>query len=106
MAWIYLLAAAVLEVIWPFTMKQSEGFTKLGPSIVTIICMVASGVLLSFAMRDLPLGTTYAIWTGIGIIGAFIAGIVWLGEGSSDSRLIGASMIILGIFVIKFADGA
>ncbi|MDK3100007.1 DMT family transporter [Morganella morganii] len=80
MPWILLITAGLFEVVWAFTMKQSEGFTKLGPSVITIIAMLISFGLLAMAMRALPLGTAYTIWTGIGAIGAFIVGIVVLGE--------------------------
>ena len=67
MAWIYLFIAGLLEVVWAYTMKQSEGFTKLTPSAITIVAMIASFGLLAYAMRTLPLGTAYTIWTGIGV---------------------------------------
>ena len=66
MAWIALFVAGLLEVVWAFTMKQSAGFTRLGPSLVTLVAMIASVALLSYSMRTLPLGTAYTIWTGIG----------------------------------------
>ena len=79
MAWIYLAIAGVLEVVWAFSMKQSEGFSKLGPSLVTLVAMIASFALLSLSMKSLPLGTAYTIWTGIGAVGAFLVGILVLG---------------------------
>jgi quaternary ammonium compound-resistance protein SugE len=73
MAWAILILAGIFEIIWAYSMKMSEGFTKLTPSIVTLIFMILSVVLLSIAMRSLPLGTAYTVWTGIGAIGSFIA---------------------------------
>jgi quaternary ammonium compound-resistance protein SugE len=77
MAWIMLVVAGLFEVVWAFSMKQSEGFTRLIPSVVTIFGMLVSFALLAVSMRSLPLGTAYTIWTGIGAIGAFIVGIAF-----------------------------
>lgn len=88
MPWILLITAGLFEIVWAFTMKQSEGFTKLGPSVITIIAMLISFGLLAMAMRALPLGTAYTIWTGIGAIGAFIVGIVVLGEPANLMRIV------------------
>lgn len=82
-------------------MKQSEGFTRLLPSVVTLITMMASFALLSWAMRTLPLGTAYMIWTGIGAIGAFVLGILVLGEALSTMRLIAATLIVSGLALMK-----
>ena len=106
MAWIILLAAGVLEVIWAFTMKQSEGFTKLTPSIITLITALGSFVLLAIAMRSLPLGTAYTIWTGIGAIGAFVVGILVLGEQASLTRILAAALIISGLVLMKLSTEA
>ncbi|MBN9084947.1 MAG: QacE family quaternary ammonium compound efflux SMR transporter [Rhizobiales bacterium 62-17] len=106
MAWIILLAAGVLEVIWAFTMKQSEGFTKLTPSIITLITALGSFVLLAIAMRSLPLGTAYTIWTGIGAIGAFVVGILVLGEQASLTRILAAGLIISGLVLMKLSTEA
>ena len=75
MAWILLFLAGVLEVVWAYSMKQSAGFTRLAPSAITIVTMIASFALLSLSMRTLPLGTAYTVWTGIGAVGAFLVGI-------------------------------
>ncbi|MDB5659849.1 MAG: QacE family quaternary ammonium compound efflux transporter [Cypionkella sp.] len=104
MAWIYLLIAGLLEVIWAYSMKKSDGFTILLPSIVTLVAMAASFALLALAMRSLPLGTAYTIWTGIGAVGAFILGIVVLGEAASPLRLIAAALIVSGLLLMKFAS--
>ena len=80
MAWAILILAGLFEVIWAYSMKMSDGFTRLLPSIITIVFMVLSVVLLSISMRSLPLGTAYTVWTGIGAIGSFIVGILILHE--------------------------
>jgi quaternary ammonium compound-resistance protein SugE len=103
MAWILLTIAGVLEVIWAFFMKQSEGFTRFWPSIITAVTMLASFALLSMAIRSLPLGTAYTVWTGIGAIGAFIVGIVVLGEALTPLRLVAALLIISGLVMMKLA---
>lgn len=85
-------------------MKQSHGFTRLGPSLVTIVGMIASFALLSLAMRALPLGAAYTIWTGIGAIGAFLIGIVILGESTNPLRLAAAALIVSGLLLMKLAS--
>lgn len=104
MAWIYLLAAGVLEIVWAFSMKQSEGFSKLTPSIITLVTMIASFWLLSLAMRTLPLGTAYTIWTGIGAVGAFVIGITFLGEQVSAMRIAAAMLIVSGLVLMKLSS--
>ncbi|MFG3447097.1 DMT family transporter [Stenotrophomonas sp. NPDC047960] len=104
MAWIYLLAAGVLEIVWAFAMKQSDGFSKLTPSIITIAGMIASFWLLASAMRTLPLGTAYTIWTGIGAVGAFVIGIVFLGEQVSAMRIAAAVLIVSGLVLMKVSS--
>ena len=106
MAWIYLFIAGVLEVVWAFYMKQSEGFSKLWPSVITIGAMIVSFALLSISMKTLPLGTAYAIWTGIGAIGAFIVGIWMLGEPASLLRITAAGLIVGGLILMKVASPA
>jgi quaternary ammonium compound-resistance protein SugE len=105
-AWIYLFFAGVLEIVWAFSMKQSEGFTKLGPSIVTAVTMIASFALLSLAMKTLPLGTAYTIWTGIGAVGAFAVGVLVLGEPASALRMVAAVLIVSGLVLMKLASPA
>lgn len=106
MPWILLITAGLFEVVWAFTMKQSEGFTKVGPSVITIIAMLISFGLLAMAMRALSLGTAYTIWTGIGAIGAFIVGIVVLGEPANMMRIIAGVLIISGLVMMKLASPA
>lgn len=106
MAWIVLLVAGLLEVVWAFSMKQSQGFTRLVPSLVTLVAMAASFTLLSWSMRVLPLGTAYTVWTGIGAVGAFVVGIVWLGEPAGALRMLAALMIVGGLALMKLASPA
>lgn len=87
MAWIVLVLAGIFEVVWAYSMKMSEGFTRFVPSVITLIFMVLSFALLAYAMRTLPLGTAYTIWTGIGAVGSFLLGIFVLGEPTSAPTL-------------------
>jgi len=106
MAWIMLVVAGVLEVVWAYSMKQSEGFTRLLPSVVTIVMMIASFALLSMSMRTIPLGTAYTVWTGIGAIGAigaFIVGIAVLGEQVNATRILAAVLIVFGLVLMKLS---
>ncbi len=104
MAWIYLAVAGILEVVWAFFMKKSEGFSLLTPSVITIVTMIGSFALLSIAMRSLPLGTAYAIWTGIGAVGAFVVGIVVLGEAATFFRVASVTLILAGIIGLKLSS--
>lgn len=104
MAWIVLACAGLFEIVWAFTMKQSEGFTKLGPTVITLVAMLISVVLLSYAMKTLPLGTAYTIWTGIGAVGAFLVGILVLGESASPMRLLAAVLIVTGLVLMKMSS--
>ncbi|HET6321429.1 MAG TPA: SMR family transporter [Hyphomicrobium sp.] len=106
MAWIALFVAGVLEVVWAFYMKQSHGFTRLVPSIMTITVMAASIGLLAYAMRLLPLGTAYTVWTGVGAIGAFCVGVVVLGEEITVARVAAALLIVSGIALMKYSSNA
>ena len=104
MPWIYLLVAGILEIVWVFAMKQSQGFTRPIPSLVTLVAMIASFGLLSAAMRTLPMGTAYMIWTGIGAVGAFVVGICVLGEAVSPLRIFAAVLIVSGLLLMKIAS--
>lgn len=104
MAWLMLVFAGLFEVVWAYSMKQSEGFTKLMPTVVTLVMMLASFGLLSAAMRTIPLGTAYTIWTGIGAVGAFIVGIAFLGEQLSFSRVCAALLISIGLVLMKLSS--
>lgn len=103
MAWFYLFFAGLLEVAWAFGLKQSHGFTRLAPTVFTLVTMTGSFALLALAMRTLPLGTAYAIWTGIGAIGAFMLGVMVLGEAATPMRLAAAGLILSGIVLMKLS---
>lgn len=104
MAWIALVVAGLFEVVWACSMKLSNGFTHLAYSLVTVVMMMASFGLLSLAMRTLPLGTAYTIWTGIGAVGAFVVGVVFLGEQLSLVRVIAALLIVGGLVLMKLSS--
>lgn len=103
MAWVYLVVAGLLEVVWSFSLKQSDGLSRPGLTVFTIVTMLASAWFLSLAMRSLPLGTAYVIWTGIGALGAFLLGIGVLGESADPLRLLAAGLILAGLLLLKFA---
>ena len=104
MAWIILFVAGLLEIVWAVALKQSHGFTRLVPSLVTLAGMAASIVFLALAMRSLPLGTAYTVWTGIGAVGAFAVGIAFLGEPANAMRLTAAAVIVAGLVLMKLAS--
>ncbi|MDX7539311.1 quaternary ammonium compound efflux SMR transporter SugE [Serratia marcescens] len=104
MAWIILLIAGLLEVVWAIGLKYTHGFTRLTPSIITIVAMVVSMLLLANAMKTLPAGTAYAVWTGIGAVGAAIMGMVLLGESTNIARIISLCLIVVGILGLKFSS--
>lgn len=104
MSWIYLVVAGLLEVVWAYSMKQSAGFSRLVPSIITLVAMMASFGLLALALRTLPLGTAYTIWTGIGAVGAFLIGIIFLNEQMSITRALAALLILAGLVLMKLSS--
>ncbi|MCU4613781.1 DMT family transporter [Acinetobacter lwoffii] len=104
MAWIVLILAGIFEIVWAYSMKLSEGFTRLTPSIITIVFMVLSFALLAYAMRTLPLGTAYTIWTGIGAVGSFLIGIWVVGEPATALRMLAAVLIISGLVLMKVSS--
>ncbi|MGY0163487.1 quaternary ammonium compound efflux SMR transporter SugE [Edwardsiella tarda] len=104
MSWIVLLIAGLLEVVWAISLKSSHGFTRLWPSLITVVAMVASVLLLAHAMKTLPAGTAYAVWTGIGAVGAAIMGIILLGEPASLLRLLSLVLIVAGIVGLKLSS--
>ncbi|HEU0142797.1 MAG TPA: quaternary ammonium compound efflux SMR transporter SugE [Bryobacteraceae bacterium] len=101
MAWTILVIAGILEVGWAVGLKYTEGFSRLGPTILTVLAMIASMGLLGIAVRTLPIGTAYAVWTGIGTVGAALFGILVLGESANPLRLICLMLIIGGIAGLK-----
>jgi quaternary ammonium compound-resistance protein SugE len=101
--WLILLAAGLFEIVWAVTMKASDGFTRITPSIATWAAAFVSFWLLSMAMKDLPLGTAYTVWMGIGAVGAAIMGVALFGEAVTPLRLCGIALIILGMGALKLS---
>ena len=101
MSWIILIFAGLFEVLWATAMKQSDAFTKLWPAITTVAGMVASVGLLAVAMKSLPLGTAYTVWTGIGGVGAFVVGVIFLDEMLSFTKILAAGFILCGLILMK-----
>lgn len=101
MGWLALLIAGGLEIVWAIGLKYTEGFTKLWPSLWTIAAMIGSFFLLAFALKQIPIGTAYAIWTGIGAVGVAIVGILFFNESSEWPRLFFIGLIIMGIVGLK-----
>jgi quaternary ammonium compound-resistance protein SugE len=106
MAWLILVIAGLCEIVWAVGLKQTEGFTRLWPSVVTITAMIVSIVLLGFAMKTLPVGTSYAVWVGIGAVGTAAMGILFFGESASVGRLVSLALLIAGIVGLKLATPA
>ena len=104
MAWLYLIVAGLCEIAWPVGLKlsQTPGRLVLGV-VIAIVCMAASGFLLWLAQRTIPIGTAYAVWTGIGAVGAAITGILLLGESASPARLLSLGLIVAGIIGLKLS---
>lgn len=106
MAWIILVVAGLFEVGWAIGLKYTEGFTRLWPTVWTVVAMVVSVWLLSIAMKSLPVGSAYAVWVGIGAVGTVVLGIVLLGEPATAARLLSVALIIAGIVGLKLATPA
>lgn len=106
MNWFILIIAGLLETGWAVGLKHTEGFTRLWPTVWTVISMIASLGLLGIALRTLPVGTAYAIWVGIGVIGTVLFGIIFLDESANMLRVLGLVFIITGIFFLKLANQA
>jgi quaternary ammonium compound-resistance protein SugE len=103
-SWLLLVLAGLLEVAWAATMKYTEGFTRLGPTILSLLLMGGSFYLLGLAMRDLPTSSSYAVWVGIGAVGTALVGIFFLGESRSALRLISIALIVLGVIGLRLAE--
>lgn len=102
MAWSILLVAGLMEIGWAIGLKYTEGFTRLVPSVLTAVAMVISVILLGLALKTLPVGTAYAVWTGIGAVGTAILGIVLFGDPATVARLASIGLIVAGIVGLKF----
>ena len=101
MAWVYLAIAGVFEIVWAIALKYADGFTKLWPSAVAIVGMILSVILLELSLRDLPVGTAYAVWTGIGTVGAAVLGMILFQEPATAVRLGCIGLIVCGIAGLK-----
>jgi quaternary ammonium compound-resistance protein SugE len=106
MAWIYLVLAGLFEIGWAIGLKHTYGWTRLVPSLITLAAMGVSFWLLSLALKELPIGTAYAIWTGIGAAGTAIVGILWFGETATAIRIASLALIVLGVLGLKFGSSA
>ncbi|HLM58992.1 MAG TPA: quaternary ammonium compound efflux SMR transporter SugE [Pyrinomonadaceae bacterium] len=104
MAWTYLVIAGLLEVAWAVGLKYTEGFTRLWPTVFTVAALAGSMALLALALRELPLGTAYAVWTGIGAVGTAVLGILLFGESAAAARLVCIGLIVAGIVGLKLAS--
>lgn len=103
MAWLLLIIAGLCEIVWAIGLKYAEGFTRFWPSVMTVAAMLISIVLLGIAMKSLPVGTSYAVWVGVGAVGTAVLGIVLLGESASAGRLASLGLIVAGIVGLKLA---
>ncbi len=104
MAWLLLISAGLLETVWAFYMKKSDGFMLLWLTVITGVTMLASFALLSVSMKTLPLSSAYVVWTGIGSVGAFILGVMVLGEEATAMRVLSAVLIVSGIVLMKVSS--
>jgi quaternary ammonium compound-resistance protein SugE len=101
MAWAVLFVAGLMEIGWAIGLKYTEGFTRLVPSVLTLVCMAASIILLGLAVKTLPIGTAYAVWTGIGAVGTAVLGIILFGDPATALRLACIGLIVAGILGLK-----
>ena len=104
MAWVYLTISGLLEIAWALGIKKTDGFTRLWPSVYTLITMGVGFYLLAKAVRTLPIGTAYAVWVGIGAVGTAVFGILFLGESRSALRLASIALIVLGVVGLRLSD--
>jgi quaternary ammonium compound-resistance protein SugE len=105
MAWLYLLAASIVEIAMALFLKSSEGWTRLWPSVLGVAAAGASIFFLTHAVKTLPVGTAYAIWTGIGSVGVTLIGILWMGESASPLRLTCVALVVAGMVGLRLLDG-
>lgn len=105
MAWLMLVCAGLLEIVWATALKQSDGFTRLWPSVVGVGGAALSFILLAVALRQLPASTGYAVWVGIGAVGVALTGILLLGEAASAARVVFLTVIVIGVIGLRLAEG-
>jgi quaternary ammonium compound-resistance protein SugE len=104
MAWLILVVAGLMEMAWAVLLKQSHGFTRVGPTIGFFVTLLLSMFLLAQSLRTLPVGTAYAVWTGIGAAGTAIAGMTWLGESRDPLKIVSLALLLLGIIGLRLAE--
>ena len=104
MSWLYLFIAGALEIVWAIGLKYTAGFTRLVPSVITIVAMVASVWFLALALRTIPVGTGYAVWTGIGAVGTAVLGIILFAEPATAARLLSIGLIVAGILGLQLVS--
>lgn len=105
MAWVILVGAGLLEIVWAIALKYAEGFTRFWPSAIGITASLASLFMLAVALKNLPVGTAYAVWVGIGVLGVAIAGIVALGESAPPLRVGFLALILVGVIGLRIVEG-
>jgi quaternary ammonium compound-resistance protein SugE len=105
MAWFLLVLAAMLEIVWATALERSDGFTRFWPTVIGVTTAALSFVILTFALKTLPMGTAYAVWVGLGALGVAVAGIVALGESAAPARLACLALILLGVVGLKLLEG-
>ncbi len=105
MAWLILIGAGLLEIVWATALKDAEGFTRLWPSVIGIVFSLVSFVMLAVALKTLPVGTAYAVWVGIGVTGVAVAGMLAFGESASPLRLGFIAMIVIGVVGLRIVEG-
>ena len=105
MAWLILIGAGLLEIVWATALKDADGFTRLWPSVIGIVFSLVSFVMLAVALKNLPVGTAYAVWVGIGVTGVAVAGMLAFGESASPARLGFIAMIVLGVVGLRIVEG-
>jgi quaternary ammonium compound-resistance protein SugE len=103
-SWLFLIIAGLLEVAWAVSIKSTQGFTRLGPTLLSLALMGGSFYLLGLAMRELPTSTSYAVWVGIGAVGTALIGMFFLGESRSALRLISIALIVMGVIGLQLAE--
>ena len=103
-AWLLLIAAGLLEIVWAVALKQADGLTRFWPSVIGVTAMVASGVMLTFTLRVLPVGSAYAIWVGIGAVGVAVAGMLAFHEGTSLARIMCLALILSGVVGLRWLE--
>ena len=104
MTWVVLFLAGLFETVWALALKESHGFSRLGPTIVFLLGLIISMVLLAWALRDLPVGTGYAVWTGTGAVGAAVAGMIFFGDAAALTRILAIGLITTGIVWLALAE--